>query len=110
MYIMRSQVYLMIFNIPEPSYLQNFICNLAAVTICVLVAIFYPKIGTIIRFSGSLCGLFLIFFLPPWVHVVVKGEGIATEKKPGPLFLSLHAFIMVLGIANFVSQFFISSQ
>ena len=66
-------------------------------------AIEVPSIGNIIRYSGALCGAVVLFVLPSLVFLAdAKREGRLTVWN-----VSLHVFIMALGLINFGAQFFI---
>ncbi len=63
--------------------------------------IFYPSIGTVIRFSGSGCGLALIFVLPCLCHYFSMQRH--AEMKPAVVAIEL--VLVFLGCLNFVAQF-----
>ena len=41
-------------------------------------AVFYPFVGTIIRFTGAFCGFFYMYFFPTWTHL----SGTSREVRP----------------------------
>ncbi|EDO34495.1 predicted protein [Nematostella vectensis] len=103
-YIVRVQFMLFFFGSPYPSTWQVFLLNAVLIGACVLFARFYPHVGNIIRYSGSISGLVYIFTLPCLVHMY------ALHKKnqlswPSAIF---HSTIVLLGVLNLVSQFLIS--
>jgi len=103
MYILRISVLFPIFRELWPGAKYVILLNSVIIIICVSFAIFMPKIGTIIRYSGAACGMSMIFTLPVLVHLV-------QESKAGSLSrvsLILHICIIILGAANFIAQFFI---
>jgi len=103
MYILRISVLFPIFRQLWPGLKYVCLLNLVIIIICVSFAIFLPKIGTIIRYSGAACGMSMIFTLPVLLHL-------AQEKRAGKLtYLSmiLHGTIIAIGAANFLAQFFI---
>jgi len=103
MYILRISVLFPIFRELWPGAKYVILLNSVIIIICVTFAIFMPKIGTIIRYSGAACGMSMIFTLPVLVHLV-------QECKTGSLSrmsLILHICIIILGAANFIAQFFI---
>ena len=84
-------------------YCQIYMLNAALITICVLFAVFMPSIGNIIRYTGALCGAIVVFVLPSFVYM-------ATARKEGRLNASnicIHLSIILIGMVNFVAQFFI---
>lgn len=105
MYLLRVSVLYPIYRTIFPGYKQVIALNTLIVVVCVLFAIFMPKIGTIIRFSGAACGLVMVFLLPCLVHM-------ASEKKAGSLTwptILLHTLLILLGCTNFAAQFFVSA-
>jgi sodium-coupled neutral amino acid transporter 9 len=75
--------------------------NMVVISICITFACFYPSIGTIIRFSGAICGFVIIFLLPCLVHL-------QSRRKQGtltPLTSVLHISIILVGFANVIAQF-----
>jgi len=71
------------------------IINVSSILSCVIVAIFYPKVGKITSITGSLIGAVYIFFLP----CAVYWEGASLRRKV------LFVFIMFFGLFNFLLQF-----
>lgn len=101
-YLVRVQVMGQIFGSHYPSFLHVLALNILIVGTGVLMAKFYPNIGSIIRFSGATCGLALVFVFPALVHMIsMKRQG--TLRWPSALF---HSFLIVLGGANLLAQFF----
>ncbi|KAM8827858.1 neutral amino acid transporter 9 isoform 1-T2 [Spinachia spinachia] len=101
-YLVRVQVMGQIFGNHYPSFFHILALNIIIVGAGVLVARFYPNIGSIIRFSGATCGLALVFVFPALVHMISRRrQGLL--RWPSVLF---HSFLIVLGIANLLAQFF----
>jgi len=103
MYILRVSVMYLIFRKVWPGLKYVGLLNAVIISICICFAIFMPKIGTIIRYSGAACGMSMIFTLPVLVHL-------ANSKRAGHLTCSsilLHILIITFGLANFIAQFFI---
>ncbi|XP_070563041.1 neutral amino acid transporter 9-like isoform X2 [Ptychodera flava] len=100
-YIFRLQLMHTLFGAVYPGLLHVLVLNLLVLALCVIFAIFLPKIGTIIRFSGAFCGLAYIFTLPCLVYLLyLRQQG----RLRWPT-LVLHSTIIVLGCANFFGQF-----
>lgn len=102
-YIIRVQFMLYFFNKIYPSFLHVFCLNFVLVMSSVLCAVLYPHVGNIIRYVGSLSGLAYNYSLPCIVHMII-------QRKRGKLSLPstvLHSVIIVIGVLNFMSQFFI---
>eukprot|EP00091_Calanus_sinicus_P005307 TRINITY_DN15750_c0_g1_i2.p1 TRINITY_DN15750_c0_g1~~TRINITY_DN15750_c0_g1_i2.p1 ORF type:complete len:125 (-),score=18.90 TRINITY_DN15750_c0_g1_i2:43-417(-) len=103
MYLLRVSVLYPIYRKVWPGLPHILLLNSSIIVVCVLFAMYMPNIGTIIRFSGAACGLTIIFALPILVYL-------ASVKRTGDLTwnsIILHSFIIMLGAANFIAQFFI---
>nr|XP_033787105.1 sodium-coupled neutral amino acid transporter 9 isoform X2 [Geotrypetes seraphini] len=100
-YFVRVQLLGHIFGKAYPSIFHVLALNVTLVGAGVIVARFSPNIGGIIRYSGATCGLAFVFVYPALIHLISqyhKGE----LKWPSLIF---HVFLMVLGLANLISQF-----
>ncbi|KAM3600090.1 uncharacterized protein V6R79_017248 [Siganus canaliculatus] len=101
-YLVRVQMMGQIFGSHYPSFFHVLALNILIVGAGVLMAMFYPNIGSIIRFSGATCGLALVFVFPAVVHMIsLKRQG--ALSWPSALF---HSFLILLGVANLLAQFF----
>ncbi|XP_045120971.1 sodium-coupled neutral amino acid transporter 9-like [Portunus trituberculatus] len=76
--------------------------NVVLVTMSVLVAILFPSIGFIIRWVGAIAGLAYIFILPCITYMVA----LYSKNRLSTSQVILHSTIIIIGIGNFVSQFF----
>ncbi|XP_030048991.1 neutral amino acid transporter 9 isoform X1 [Microcaecilia unicolor] len=100
-YFVRVQLLGHVFGKAYPSIFHVLALNIALVGAGVIMARFSPNIGGIIRYSGATCGLAFVFVYPALIHLISqyhKGE----LKWPSLIF---HVFLMVLGLANLISQF-----
>eukprot|EP00727_Mastigamoeba_balamuthi_P002450 m51a1_g12201 hypothetical protein (468) ;mRNA; f:56006-57941 len=70
-------------------------------TLMTLIAIFYPNIGDVMRFVGSICGFLLEFLMPIGVHLMIKYRA----KTLGPITIALHSALLIFGALIIVSQF-----
>lgn len=104
-YLLRVQFMHFMFGNIYPSFKHIFILNVCVVTICILFAVFYPKVGTIIRFTGAFGGLAYVFALPCLSYM--KALKLKNLLTPG--MIVIHCFILVLGIANFLAQFVVKA-
>lgn len=101
-YLVRVQVMSQIFGSNYPGFFHVLVLNIIIVAAGVLMAMFYPNIGSIIRFSGAMCGLALVFVFPSLIHMIsLKRRG--ELRWPSALF---HSLLILLGVANLVGQFF----
>uniref|UniRef100_A0A0N4ZHU8 NAD(+) diphosphatase n=1 Tax=Parastrongyloides trichosuri TaxID=131310 RepID=A0A0N4ZHU8_PARTI len=69
----------------------------------VLTAIFYPHVGSILRYIGAMSGLVYIFALPCAIHL--KRLQLRGELKTWHLVV--HGTIVILGFFNLVAQLFV---
>ncbi|XP_041667500.1 sodium-coupled neutral amino acid transporter 9 [Cheilinus undulatus] len=101
-YLVRVQMMGQIFGNHYPSFFHVLALNVLIVGSGVLMAKFYPNIGSIIRFSGATCGLALVFVFPSLVHMIsLRRQG--ALRWPSAIF---HSFLIILGVANLLAQFF----
>ncbi|XP_051039026.1 sodium-coupled neutral amino acid transporter 9 isoform X2 [Phodopus roborovskii] len=101
-YLARVQLLGHIFGDVYPSIFHVLILNLIIVGAGVTMACFYPNIGGIIRYSGAACGLAFVFIYPSLIYVISLHE----EKRLTWPKLAFHVFIIILGLANLIAQFF----
>ncbi|CAN8028636.1 unnamed protein product [Ixodes persulcatus] len=98
-YLLRVQFMHWVYRLVYPGLKQVMALNAVVVVMCVLFAIFLPQIGTILRFCGALSGLVYIFTLPCIIYML------AMRGKLTACSIVFHSFIILLGLANFASQF-----
>uniref|UniRef100_A0A3B3UZJ0 Neutral amino acid transporter 9 n=1 Tax=Poecilia latipinna TaxID=48699 RepID=A0A3B3UZJ0_9TELE len=101
-YLVRVQIMGQLFGNHYPGFIHILVLNILIVGAGVLMSMFYPNIGSIIRFSGAICGLALVFLLPALVHMF-------SQREQGRLTWQsafFHSFLIVLGVANLIAQFF----
>ncbi|XP_048875600.1 sodium-coupled neutral amino acid transporter 9 isoform X2 [Brienomyrus brachyistius] len=101
-YLVRVQIMGQIFGKHYPGFFHVLFLNVVIVAAGVLMARFYPNIGSIIRYAGAFCGLALVFVLPSVVHMISLRR-IGKLRWPSATF---HSLLIVLGIANLLGQFF----
>lgn len=115
-YMLRTQIFYMLFEQPSQSFLRMSTFNLLLTGICIVFAIYIPKIGTIIRFVGAVSGLVLVFALPPIAHLKALQISNANSAEPASYWrwrgiplprLIFCVFLVVFGIANCLGQFLI---
>ncbi|XP_050423170.1 sodium-coupled neutral amino acid transporter 9-like isoform X2 [Adelges cooleyi] len=102
-YMLRVQVFAALELSIYPSVLHVVALNCFVIIICILFAIFLPHIGTVIRFSGAICGFVYIYTLPTMLHL-------ASQKKRNLLTtgsIIFHVSISIIGLANLIAQFFV---
>ena len=130
MYILRSQLFMLLLkkeNVQQGgTYKKIYLLNAVVLLVAILFAVLMPTIGNIIRYVGGLCGAVVVFVLPSLTALVsAKKEGKLNEEyhckvtKDCPtgwslklnffkvMIVLLHVGIILLGITNFIAQFFI---
>ena len=103
-YMLRSQICTMFLGHSWPGRLPVMGLNAIFIVICVLFAIFLPRFGTIIRFTGAISGLVYIFLLPVLLHLA----SLQRQEKLTKCSTFLHLCIPLIGGANLIAQFFVS--
>ncbi|KAF7483480.1 sodium-coupled neutral amino acid transporter 9 [Marmota monax] len=101
-YLARVQLLGHIFGDIYPSIFHVLILNLIIVGAGVIMACFYPNIGGIIRYSGAACGLAFVFIYPSLIYIISLHQ---EERLTWPKLI-FHIFIIILGLANLIVQFF----
>ena len=106
MYIIRFQFFSYVSGDEYPSLGHVLGLNAFIVALCVLISIYYPHIGDILRYCGAFTGLAYVFALPTLVHMKVLR---AKQQLTWPTML-INSSIIMLGVLNLVSQFVIHSD
>ncbi|XP_043370708.1 sodium-coupled neutral amino acid transporter 9 isoform X3 [Dermochelys coriacea] len=100
-YLARVQLLGHVFGNVYPSIFHVLVLNIAIVGLGVTMAMFYPNIGGIIRYSGATCGLAFVFVYPSLIYMIsLHQSGQLTWST-----LIIHIFILILGLANLIAQF-----
>ncbi|XP_019373400.1 PREDICTED: sodium-coupled neutral amino acid transporter 9 isoform X3 [Gavialis gangeticus] len=100
-YLARVQLLGQFFGNIYPSIFHVLALNIAIVGAGVAMAIFYPNIGGIIRYSGATCGLAFVFVYPSLIYMISLR---VVGKLTWPILIT-HIFIIILGLANLIAQF-----
>ena len=103
LYILRIQVCYAITK-REPTLVQVVGLSAIFIAICVCFAIWMPRIGTIIRFTGAICGVVYLFFLPILLYFKWQSN-MGTLSHCSVIF---HIALLSLGVLNFVLQFVVT--
>uniref|UniRef100_H2YWF2 Neutral amino acid transporter 9 n=1 Tax=Ciona savignyi TaxID=51511 RepID=H2YWF2_CIOSA len=102
-YIFRVQVFTAIMGVDYPGKWRLALFNILLIAACVMAAVFFPNVGDIIRYAGAFCGMIIMFVLPCAVQYIMK-------RRQGPVNMGqllILIFISLVGIVNFVAQFFL---
>ncbi|GMR49737.1 hypothetical protein PMAYCL1PPCAC_19932, partial [Pristionchus mayeri] len=103
MYLIRTQFFYATTGKTWPGLTKVCALNAVVIALAVSIAIFYPKVGSILRYVGSFSGLVYVFALPCLVYMKkLQMDGQLTKRKQYALYA-----IIGLGLANLVAQFVI---
>ncbi|XP_046753895.1 sodium-coupled neutral amino acid transporter 9-like isoform X2 [Diprion similis] len=105
-YMLRIQILSAIFKTSEYTKSHVLIVNIITVTICVLFAVFMPRVGTIIRYTGAMSGFIYVFTLPSLLHLISMYK----QGKMTIISAILHLGIPIIGGSNLAAQFFVSED
>ncbi|EDV22291.1 uncharacterized protein TRIADDRAFT_29379, partial [Trichoplax adhaerens] len=87
-----------------PSWKHVLIFNIMVTTICVLGAMFFPNVGTILRFVGACGGLFYCLLLPCAVQFAIRKK----ENRLTVISVLSYIYLIVFGLSNCIAQFIIN--
>ncbi|CAB3406200.1 unnamed protein product [Caenorhabditis bovis] len=103
MFLVRSQLFYAIFGKTWPGIIKVVILNMVLIAIAVGFATFYPNVGSILRYVGSISGLIYVFALPSLVYIRQnRAMGTLTPFKK-----YAHLAIIAVGVVNLIAQFVI---
>ncbi|VDO23185.1 unnamed protein product [Haemonchus placei] len=103
MFLIRSQLFYAFTGKTWPGLGPVVLLNCCIISIAVAVAILYPRVGSILRYVGSLSGLVYVFALPCLVYMrKLHVEGRLTPRKR-----FIHSAVIAIGTLNFIAQFVI---
>ncbi|XP_046629960.1 sodium-coupled neutral amino acid transporter 9-like [Neodiprion virginianus] len=105
-YMLRIQILSAIFKTSNCTKSYVLIVNIVTVLICVLFAIFMPRVGTIIRYTGAMSGFIYVFTLPSLLHLMSMYK----QGKMTMISAILHLTIPIIGVSNLAAQFLISED
>ncbi|KCV68336.1 hypothetical protein H696_05253 [Fonticula alba] len=101
-YIIRFQFMSFVYNNPYPSTFKVLAVHVILSATCILMAVFYPNVGDVLRFSGAFFGMIAVYMLPIGFEVMEKKrQGLLTKTS-----IVVHCALIAIGVANFVAQFF----
>ncbi|GAB1604657.1 Hypothetical predicted protein, partial [Argonauta hians] len=104
-YVFRVQFFHVVAGTIYPGRLKVIALNLVMCTVSILFACFLPKIGKVIGFVGAFCGFSYALGFPFLIHLMSLYE---RHQLTWWTFV-LHSGFIVLGLANFIGQFFVSA-
>ncbi|RHY30231.1 hypothetical protein DYB32_004490 [Aphanomyces invadans] len=99
--IIRTQLFGLIYRNTWPSAWRVVLLNVAIMTATTLFAVFYPHVGDILRFTGAVGGLILIFIAPVGLHW--KQQRAKRLWTCGSMLL--HGGIVLVGVVLLALQF-----
>ena len=99
--IIRIQFFGTLWDSVFPSRGHVFLLNAALLGTTTLFAVYYPQVGTVLRFTGAICGYLYIFIIPLFVQYFMERQRkTLTTRK-----LVLGIFMLLVGAAVSASQF-----
>ncbi|CAH8614754.1 unnamed protein product [Schistosoma margrebowiei] len=81
LYVLRVQIMTALFKKPYPGFIHVTVLHVFILGLSLTFSMLMPSIGTIIRFSGSLCGLVYMFTLPPLIYLLNKRTLIRLQNE-----------------------------
>lgn len=102
-YVYRIQLLHVTFKVIWPGLHIVILLNLFTCGLCIVFACFLPYIGKVIGYVGAFCGFSYALALPLTVYLLSSYE---KGTLTGPIF-TIHVILMMLGLANFIAQFFV---
>lgn len=102
MYIVRIQFLYQVLDSRQPSWKMYIPLNYVLIAVAILFAVFYPHIGDLIRYTGSVCGLMYTFTLPSLTYMAAMRR---QEQLTKPKLL-VHGLLIAVGLANCIAQIF----
>ncbi|CAD5227086.1 unnamed protein product [Bursaphelenchus xylophilus] len=103
MYLVRVQFSYVFTGTVYPGLPYVCLINVLVILVAIFFCIAYPHVGGILRYVGSLSGLVYIFALPSLVHL----KRLQTAGRLTKTQIVLHGIIIILGVANLISQFLV---
>ena len=85
----------------NPPFYIHLIYVVLMLTCSTLVAIFFPNIGDIVRFTGATCGMIYTYGLPVFVDIIARRH----LKSLPPARLAADIALFCVGVAVFIGQF-----
>jgi len=101
LFIIRLQFFGMFTTAPYPGWWKVLLLNAFICATTTLFAMYFPKIGEVLRFTGAFCGLIYVFILPVAVHWVMQKR----RKELTKTSIFLHSLLIVFAVAILISQF-----
>ncbi|RDD42280.1 Sodium-coupled neutral amino acid transporter 9 [Trichoplax sp. H2] len=100
----RIKIMSILYGEKYPSWKHVLVFNILLTTVCVLGAIFFPNVGTIVRYVGAFGGLFYCLFLPCAVQFAIRKK----ENRLTVINVLSYTYVIVFGLANCIAQFFMN--
>ena len=99
-FIVRIQFFGLTFKTLYPGFLWVLLLNFVVCTVGVIFSVFYPNIGTILRFVGPISGMIYIFIFPIWIHLI------NVKQKNGKIGIHwLNLLLVLAGLSALAFQF-----
>lgn len=101
LYIIRIQFFGLVFQSTWPGWKYTIGLNLCIMSITTSFAVFYPHVGDVLRFTGAIGGMILIFLVPIGIHMTVL------QQKDQLSWTSMiaHLILITIGALFLIIQF-----
>lgn len=99
--IIRTQVFGLLWKNTYPSVVHVSTLNAIVMAITFTMAALDLQVSSVLRFTGAIGGLALVFFVPVAIDVVVRRNA----GTASPFWYATHSLIMAIGIFFFALQF-----
>eukprot|EP01029_Cantina_marsupialis_P004259 TRINITY_DN14280_c0_g2_i1.p1 TRINITY_DN14280_c0_g2~~TRINITY_DN14280_c0_g2_i1.p1 ORF type:complete len:442 (-),score=101.27 TRINITY_DN14280_c0_g2_i1:204-1340(-) len=102
MYIIRAQVFEMIHGTTDyPGFWQVFALNTPCFLITLIMSVMDVAISDVLRYTGSISALIIVFFMPVFVHWKVKKAAGTLNLKS----IAIHTVFLVVSVYVVLVQF-----
>jgi sodium-coupled neutral amino acid transporter 9 len=99
--IIRTQLFGLLLKTTYPGFWKVAALNAAIMAITFTFAALDLQISVVLRFTGAIGGLALVFGVPVAIDLIVRRR----EGRDKPWAYALHGFIMAVGTLFFLLQF-----
>ncbi|KAH3743544.1 sodium-coupled neutral amino acid transporter 9 [Pelomyxa schiedti] len=99
--LMRGQIFRFVMKREWPGILLVVAYSFVVLAAGYLLAVFYPQVGDVLRYTGAVCGFFYLFLLPVSVYLMREWK----EKRFKKWSAALHSLLIILGLFVIISQF-----
>lgn len=89
----------LIFGEKEQKRITELLFGWSIIFVCLVFALFYPNIGTVLSYVGAICGFVIIYFLPILVYLAQSKEEVYLTLR-GQMDQSVNTSLAKLGASG----------